>query len=203
MENGYKSAFLENIYSLHIGRLTTEIGEKMNAYDLNDEKQFGEKMDVKTFVVSIKNYDKIECLKFMNPIIYRTDNKNNHINIYTKLLDENKNDILYCILDDDIQLRKDFKDYFTVLVKSYYKISWDILFLGHNTDNDDDDVLKIIRSSNYDFSSYAYLISKKGAEKILKYVESNNEDINTLLHKLADILELYYSNIVIVRKITI
>jgi GR25 family glycosyltransferase involved in LPS biosynthesis len=42
---GYLSAFLESIYCLHIGRLTSERfdNSKKNAYILNDEIQFGDK----------------------------------------------------------------------------------------------------------------------------------------------------------------
>jgi glycosyl transferase family 25 len=42
---GYISAFLENIYCLHIGRLTSERGDttKTNAYELNEEAQFSGK----------------------------------------------------------------------------------------------------------------------------------------------------------------
>lgn len=44
-DKGYISAFLPGIYSLHIGRLTSERNDatKLNAYDLNNENQFGEK----------------------------------------------------------------------------------------------------------------------------------------------------------------
>lgn len=42
---GYKSVFLESIYCLHIGRLTSEIHDtsKLNAYALNNEAQFAGK----------------------------------------------------------------------------------------------------------------------------------------------------------------
>ena len=41
--NGFKTSFLDGIYCTHIGRRTYERqSEKRNAYDLNNEKQFGE-----------------------------------------------------------------------------------------------------------------------------------------------------------------
>jgi GR25 family glycosyltransferase involved in LPS biosynthesis len=42
---GFLSAFFENIYSIHIGRLTSERNDKtkLNAYDLNSEHQFAGK----------------------------------------------------------------------------------------------------------------------------------------------------------------
>lgn len=58
---GYKSVFLDGIYSLHIGRLTSERNDKTktNAYELNGEKQFTGKTKAKVkvslkFDVSVK-----------------------------------------------------------------------------------------------------------------------------------------------------
>lgn len=43
VSKGYSTVFLDGMFSLHIGRLTSERGDetKLNAYDLNSEKQFG------------------------------------------------------------------------------------------------------------------------------------------------------------------
>ncbi len=62
---GYVSAFLEGIYSLHTGRLTSERNDKkvLNAYDLNDEIQFENKLDMKfkTYVINLdKRLDRYE-----------------------------------------------------------------------------------------------------------------------------------------------
>ncbi len=70
VNKGYKTTFLDGIYCAHIGRRTYERNtEKKNAYDLNDEVQFGEvknttkenkvenKQDiteVSTFVINLK-----------------------------------------------------------------------------------------------------------------------------------------------------
>jgi GR25 family glycosyltransferase involved in LPS biosynthesis len=45
IHKGYKTAFLDNIFCYHIGRKTTERNDmtKLNAYDLNNETQFGDK----------------------------------------------------------------------------------------------------------------------------------------------------------------
>ena len=55
-EYKYISAFLDTIYSIHIGRLTSEINDntKINAYILNEEQQFG---------LIRSNYKQIEKLK--------------------------------------------------------------------------------------------------------------------------------------------
>jgi GR25 family glycosyltransferase involved in LPS biosynthesis/cephalosporin hydroxylase len=79
---GYKSAFLDGIFSLHIGRLTSERYNKLvlNAYDLNNETQFGVKtqkpkrFDLKngrTFVINIdKRKDRLESFDKIAPINY-------------------------------------------------------------------------------------------------------------------------------------
>jgi GR25 family glycosyltransferase involved in LPS biosynthesis/GT2 family glycosyltransferase len=59
---GYESVFLETIYCLHIGRLTSERNDKNkpNAYDLNDEIQFVGKEDI------IKEQSVVNNLKILN-----------------------------------------------------------------------------------------------------------------------------------------
>ena len=65
ISKGWVSAFLEGIYCIHIGRLTSERfdNDKLNAYDLNEEVQFTAKekkvslndfdLNLKTFVVNL------------------------------------------------------------------------------------------------------------------------------------------------------
>lgn len=61
VDHGYFSVFLEHIYTLHIGRLTSERddGDKTNAYELNNETQFEEKpvstseLKFKTYVINL------------------------------------------------------------------------------------------------------------------------------------------------------
>lgn len=67
IKKGYISAFLEGVYCIHIGRLTSELNnkDKPNAYDLNDEAQFSGKEEkvqnignsfpfrLKTFVINL------------------------------------------------------------------------------------------------------------------------------------------------------
>ena len=67
---GYVSAFLENVYSMHIGRLTSERNDstKPNAYELNGENQFTQSntnektmVEFKTLVVNLdKRTDRME-----------------------------------------------------------------------------------------------------------------------------------------------
>ncbi len=62
--SGYKTAFLNGVFCLHIGRRTYERHtEKSNAYELNNENQFGEsfkttrapkQVEILTFVINLK-----------------------------------------------------------------------------------------------------------------------------------------------------
>jgi len=65
VSKGYKTTFLDGIYCAHIGRRTYERNtEKKNAYDLNEEVQFGEThrvtekskniTEISTFVINLK-----------------------------------------------------------------------------------------------------------------------------------------------------
>lgn len=58
-EKGYLSAFLPDIYSYHIGKLTSE-RNKANAYVLNQEKQFGQinGYDLNRMKIKVINLDK-------------------------------------------------------------------------------------------------------------------------------------------------
>lgn len=73
IQKNYISAFLNGIFCLHTGRLTSEINDetKLNAYILNDEKQFTGKEDIqlkdidfKTFVINLdRRKDRWENIK--------------------------------------------------------------------------------------------------------------------------------------------
>ena len=59
VKNGYRSAFLNGIYSIHTGRLTSEIHDKtkLNAYILNGENQFEQKIEKPEFQTFVINLD--------------------------------------------------------------------------------------------------------------------------------------------------
>ncbi len=75
VSKGYKSAFLEGIYCLHIGKLTSDQGELLNAYDLNNQKQFSEcsKLQSMPYKWHIINLDRREdrWIKFIEHMTER------------------------------------------------------------------------------------------------------------------------------------
>ena len=80
INQGYISTFFEGIYSIHIGRLTSQRNDtsKLNAYQLNDEIQFYGKEEklkscIKTFVVNLdrrpdrwETFTQLKQLDFLN-----------------------------------------------------------------------------------------------------------------------------------------
>ena len=81
VNNGYKSCFLNGIYCIHIGRLTSQINNKdiPNAYDLNDEKQFNGKED------SINNNNKFSiCPSNVKTVVVNMDCRQDRITSFDK-----------------------------------------------------------------------------------------------------------------------
>ena len=100
-----------------------------------------------------------------------------HFKVYLKMIEENIQ--AACILEDDIDLKKDFKNYLNY--ENLEHIDWDIFYLGHHSKyskreahSKDKIELKI---PNYTagvpieqpMGSYGYIIKKNAAAEILKY----------------------------------
>lgn len=100
-----------------------------------------------------------------------------HFKVYLKMMEENIQ--AACILEDDIDLNKDFKKYLNYENLEY--IDWDIFYLGHHskyTKREAQSRNKIeLNIQNYSagipieqpMGSYGYIIKKNAAEEILKY----------------------------------
>jgi GR25 family glycosyltransferase involved in LPS biosynthesis len=74
---GYKTTFLDGVYCAHIGRRTYERNtEKKNAYDLNEEVQFGEEHRVKKEVPKIEQ-DKLDIATYVINLKRRPDRLRN------------------------------------------------------------------------------------------------------------------------------
>jgi GR25 family glycosyltransferase involved in LPS biosynthesis/GT2 family glycosyltransferase len=79
--NGYRSAFLEGVYSIHIGRLTSERNDitKPNAYVLNNEAQFTgentEKLDEQPLDTHVEEPDSGEVTVAVRTVIINLDRR--------------------------------------------------------------------------------------------------------------------------------
>lgn len=242
VNNGYKSTFLDNIYCVHIGRLTSERHDntKLNAYILNEVPQFDiiipERIKtLKSFVINmdrrVDRYEKFQKefqSRVLNPIrfsaidgkslkpnfklnkIFEGNDYNmragiagcalSHISLWISLL--NSNDEEYCVLEDDIK-GKDFDNDFINIYQAIEKETYDILFLSYHLRNPNTNNALVLSKKNFkeslDFSlggTGGYLITKKGAKKILEYIEkySMTNAIDTVIQKASDDLSVYYCN---------
>jgi glycosyl transferase, family 25 len=98
-----------------------------------------------------------------------------HLKIYQKMIDEDIE--LACILEDDIEYKKEFKDF--LIFDNLNIVKWDLLFLGHRSQYSKKEALSIKKEElnilNYSLGepleipvgSYGYIICKEAAKIIL------------------------------------
>lgn len=242
---GYISAFLEGIYCIHIGRLTSERNDvtKTNAYELNNENQFSHKenqLKIKNIVINLDRrndrYEQfkqksknIDCERFSAidgkllkgteqlQIIFDNNDYNmragmvgcamSHIKIYIELINSTYD--AYCIFEDDIDFTNNFNKKFIHLLNQLQNKDWDLVYLGHhlkhidkNKDCYDKEKLPTIEKYSVQKSfneslggTGGYIISKKGAEKLLEFINITGmtNGIDTVQQKACDVLNIYYS----------
>jgi GR25 family glycosyltransferase involved in LPS biosynthesis len=109
-------------------------------------------------------------------------------------------------LEDDITFCKNFREKFISLYNNLNE-NWDICFLGHHiwkqykTDKYYDDSFPILEKWNTETSlqysmggTGGYLISKKGAKKMLEFINRTGmtNGIDTMQQKACDSLNIYY-----------
>jgi hypothetical protein len=132
-----------------------------------------------------------------------------HKNIWSDLIEDKIKDY-YIIFEDDIHnIHKDFKNYLIQIQHKLKLIEWDVIFLSYSTYDNNKDIYAI---KNYDESIekidiikfdkniyiggfFSYLISKSGAKKLLKYIETNGikHGIDYLI-KIVPNLNIYQLN---------
>lgn len=85
----YISAFFENIYCIHMGRLTSQIGDKnaINAYSLNNEKQFFKEEEKEVKVEKVfRSLSEYNILTYVLNLDRRVDRWNNFLKLNDKEL---------------------------------------------------------------------------------------------------------------------
>jgi glycosyl transferase family 25 len=100
-----------------------------------------------------------------------------HLKIYQKMIDEDIK--VACILEDDIECSKEFKDF--LICGNLNIVDWDLLYLGHHSQYSKKEACSIERKKtkigNYRTGkpielpggSYGYIIKKEAARIILKH----------------------------------
>lgn len=254
IQKTYLSAFLENIYCIHIGRLTSQRNDNSipNAYDLNGEKQFVDKsielvkpvklnINMKIYVVnldsrtdrmmkfskkctnSLYDYNRFSAIdgKLLEPTkqlqqIFEGNDYNmragmigcalSHIKMYIELINSNYD--MFCIFEDDIEFTPNFQQKLIHLCKNNKNCKWDIIYLGYhlrqqfvNDKSDSKTLLPTLEKWNRQVSltksmggTFGYLITKKGAIKLLDYINKNSmtNGIDTIQQKASNCLNVYY-----------
>ena len=128
-----------------------------------------------------------------------------HIKLMTDLINSEGDETVYLVLEDDIEIRADFKKNFLSAYSGLNEFNWDIAFIGHHSRNIDvsGDMGTCIKIEKWDVfysmnkslgGTTGYLITKEGAKKFLDFVDKTGmiNCIDTMLQKSADILNVYY-----------
>jgi GR25 family glycosyltransferase involved in LPS biosynthesis len=210
----YKTAFYDGITHRHIGRLTSEIGKVKNAYDLNEESQFGNhpyfkivnlerRQDRKQNVEAQLNKESIrpswvravDGLAIDPTYALKQLFRNNdfgskrgvigcalsHYQLWQHLVKDQVHDF-YVIMEDDITLCEGFKEKLDHVLTSIKNSGSDLLFLGYHMFSSKREKVKNIydivslqstihplQQDLYIGGTFAYIIHKTGAEKLLAY----------------------------------
>jgi len=126
-----------------------------------------------------------------------------HIKLMIELINSSSFNY-FCILEDDITVVPDFTNKFKYL-QSILPKEWDLVYLGHHAyDTAEFDKTKYPSLEKWDSAKSlskskggtgGYLISKQGANKLLKYLDENGlkNCIDTMQQKSADILNIHYA----------
>ena len=210
----YKTAFYDGITHRHIGRLTSEIGKVKNAYDLNEECQFGNqpyfkivnlerRPDRKQNVEAQLHKESIhpswvravdgltvEPTYAIKQLFLNNDFGSkrgvigcalSHYQLWQHLVKDQVHDF-YVIMEDDITLCEGFKQKINNVISTIKNTGFpDLLFLGYhmfsNKREKVKDIYDVLSESTvhplcqelYIGGTFAYIIHKTGAEKLLDY----------------------------------
>lgn len=129
-----------------------------------------------------------------------------HIDLYIKLLNDTTNDF-YCIFEDDIKFCNNFIKKFTnCLIQLRKNSDWDLLYLGHHSKNKKpefdgtENVFLQKKSAEESLKeslggTFAYCITKKGAEKLLNFINVHGMEncIDTMQQRAANEMNIFYT----------
>ena len=127
-----------------------------------------------------------------------------HFKMYIELMNSEYD--CFLILEDDIEVARDFDVKLLHLCNELKNVEWDLVFLGHHPKNLDDishkdnkfpivekwDVFKSFQNSLG--GTIGYIINKNGASRVLDFINENRliNCIDTALQKCANSLNIYY-----------
>lgn len=100
-----------------------------------------------------------------------------HITLWRNIINKDKDHVL--VLEDDVYIKSIFKDFIKSHVK--YPENFDIIFLGHCFESEGEKAESVLNyrlhKSVCPRCTHGYIVSKKGAEKLLNYFDNNKVDL--------------------------
>jgi GR25 family glycosyltransferase involved in LPS biosynthesis len=131
-----------------------------------------------------------------------------HIKLCVELLKDENTDV-YCILEDDIDFVPEFEKKLLWCASQLHNTDWDMFYLGHHLwkhciDNEVYSKTLWPKIEQFDRAeslrrsmggTVGYMINKKGAEKLLDYINRTGmtNGIDTVQQKSADELNIFYA----------
>jgi GR25 family glycosyltransferase involved in LPS biosynthesis len=125
-----------------------------------------------------------------------------HIQLYMNLVNENDDTQFYLIVEDDVEFDTLFKHMFLDILKKINNINYDVIYLGHHNIFHEQSNYNIIlekysKRQSFERSyggSFAYIISKSGAQKMLDLINETGmtNAIDTMVQNYADIMNVFY-----------
>lgn len=126
-----------------------------------------------------------------------------HIKLWIELLYSDYNE--FFILEDDAEFVENFTNKYNEMYDISKSKDWDIIYIGHHKKHIDS-FESFVQKPNIEKwnantslcnslgGTFAYLINKKGAKKLLEFINSRGltNGIDTVQQKSADILNVYY-----------
>ena len=191
--NNFKSAFFNEISSIHIGKLTSD-KKSHNAYSLNNVNQFSNNypsnlfkyffIDSKPIIIPPFFIHKLfkNNLFASNKIIIDTLFK--HISLWHDLLKIDFN--YFIIFNDPIHPSFDFNSFFKHHIDSHF----DIILFNYNDVLSDFNNLTFKLSNDLNFNSMSYIISKNVILKLLKHIYTSgfkHPSLSLLFYDIPDL----------------
>lgn len=182
-----KSSHFDNFFNIYIINLKHRIDKNKYMTDQMDKlmvSKFQFFDGIKITKDKLNNYNFIKPEKFLNNlninyVLNSSGCKISHYQLINKLKDNDKYTI---ILEDDVVLEFNFRDYILTSLKQLIDndIDFDILYLGCNLDNKNDahlissNVLKIKNAK----TTTAYIINNRNKNKILNAIDNSFNEID-------------------------
>lgn len=201
-QNGYISAFFNEIITLHKGKLTSENNVK-NAYQLNSTTQFNNNDNIKYIYLNNYNNNNINH----NHVIIEKINKNNvTITSYIKKLfvnnkfNSNKNIICNLLTYYKIfkKILLDFnEEYFVIMEYNIYNETFNNNIINILNENNDNELILIKNNNSKLYNSF--IIHKNTVKKIIYTIDKYgfiDNTINTIIDN-NNIKKIIIENLII------